>query len=78
MYFYIFIGKGITFDSGGISLKPSAKMDLMRGDMGGAACTVGSIFAAASLGIPINIKGNVIWIGKYSENLTSYLKTHDS
>ncbi|MCL4116207.1 UNVERIFIED_CONTAM: hypothetical protein GTU68_023426 [Idotea baltica] len=51
------VGKGITFDSGGISLKPAAKMDLMRGDMGGAACTVGSIFTAASLRIPINIKG---------------------
>ncbi|MPC13202.1 Cytosol aminopeptidase [Portunus trituberculatus] len=51
------VGKGVTFDTGGISLKPSANMDKMRADMGGAACTVGSIFIAAALGLPINIKG---------------------
>lgn len=51
------VGKGVTFDTGGISLKPSAKMDKMRADMGGAACTVGSIFTAAALRLPINIKG---------------------
>ncbi|KAB7506841.1 Cytosol aminopeptidase [Armadillidium nasatum] len=54
---FAIVGKGITFDSGGISLKPSNNMDKMRADMGGAACTVGSIFTAASLKIPINIKG---------------------
>lgn len=51
------VGKGVTFDTGGISLKPSANMDKMRADMGGAACTVGSIFIAAALGLPINIRG---------------------
>uniref|UniRef100_A0A0P4VSA6 Cytosol aminopeptidase n=1 Tax=Scylla olivacea TaxID=85551 RepID=A0A0P4VSA6_SCYOL len=51
------VGKGVTFDTGGISLKPSSNMDKMRADMGGAACTVGSIFIAAALGLPINIKG---------------------
>lgn len=51
------VGKGVTFDTGGISIKPSANMDKMRADMGGAACTVGSIFIAAALGLPINIKG---------------------
>ncbi|XP_068251148.1 cytosol aminopeptidase-like isoform X2 [Palaemon carinicauda] len=51
------VGKGVTFDTGGISLKPSAKMDKMRADMGGAACTVGSIFIAAALSLPIYIKG---------------------
>lgn len=35
------VGKGITFDSGGISIKPSAEMGLMRGDMGGAATVMG-------------------------------------
>ncbi|KAK7479338.1 hypothetical protein BaRGS_00029416 [Batillaria attramentaria] len=51
------VGKGITFDSGGISLKPSADMDKMRADMGGAACVAASIVAAAHLNIPVNIKG---------------------
>ncbi|KAG2119215.1 hypothetical protein BD769DRAFT_1481710 [Suillus cothurnatus] len=50
-----FVGKGITFDSGGISLKPSADMKLMRGDMGGAATVVSSLLAIAQLQLPINI-----------------------
>lgn len=50
------VGKGITFDSGGISLKPSSKMDQMRGDMGGAANVVSTLWAVASLKIPINVK----------------------
>jgi len=50
-----FVGKGITFDSGGISLKPGAGMKLMRGDMGGAATVVSSTWAIAKLGLPINI-----------------------
>nr|XP_053636614.1 cytosol aminopeptidase-like [Cherax quadricarinatus] len=51
------VGKGVTFDTGGISIKPSANMDKMRADMGGAACTLGSIYIAAALQLPINIKG---------------------
>ncbi|XP_052225340.1 cytosol aminopeptidase-like isoform X2 [Dreissena polymorpha] len=43
------VGKGITFDSGGISIKPSANMDLMRADMGGGACILGSILAADNM-----------------------------
>ena len=39
----VFVGKGVTFDTGGISIKPSAKMDLMRGDMGGAAVVTSCI-----------------------------------
>ncbi|KAJ8584088.1 hypothetical protein M405DRAFT_827455 [Rhizopogon salebrosus TDB-379] len=50
-----FVGKGITFDSGGISLKPSAGMKLMRGDMGGAATVVSSLLAIAQLKLPINV-----------------------
>ncbi|KAL4070320.1 cytosol aminopeptidase family, catalytic domain-containing protein [Scleroderma citrinum] len=50
-----FVGKGITFDSGGISLKPGAGMKLMRGDMGGAATVVGSMLAIAKLKLPINV-----------------------
>ena len=51
------IGKGITFDSGGISIKPSANMDKMRGDMGGAACTLATILTAARLKLPLHITG---------------------
>jgi len=50
-----FVGKGITFDSGGISLKPGAGMKLMRADMGGAAAVVSSALAIAQLKIPINL-----------------------
>lgn len=46
---------GITFDSGGISLKPGAGMKLMRGDMGGAACMVASTWAIAKLGFKTNL-----------------------
>lgn len=51
------VGKGITFDSGGISLKPPSKMDQMRGDMGGAANVASCIWALAKLKIPVNVKG---------------------
>ncbi|XP_043221691.1 cytosol aminopeptidase-like isoform X3 [Amphibalanus amphitrite] len=50
------VGKGVTFDSGGISLKPSNKMDKMRADMGGAACTAGVLYAAARLGLAANLR----------------------
>jgi len=50
-----FVGKGITFDSGGISLKPGEGMKLMRGDMGGAATVVSSALAIAQLQLPINL-----------------------
>jgi len=50
-----FVGKGICFDSGGISLKPPAGMKLMRGDMGGAAAVVSAALAIAKLRLPINL-----------------------
>ncbi|XP_037077116.1 cytosol aminopeptidase-like [Pollicipes pollicipes] len=50
------VGKGVTFDSGGISLKPAKNMDTMRADMGGAACTVGVLYAAAQLGLAANLR----------------------
>lgn len=50
------VGKGITFDSGGISLKGGSKMDQMRGDMGGAANVVSTLWALASLKAPVNVK----------------------
>ena len=49
------VGKGITFDSGGLSLKPSASMQTMRCDMAGAATMLAATAAAAELGIPVAI-----------------------
>lgn len=53
----VLVGKGITFDSGGISLKPSLSMDAMRADMGGAATVCASVVTAAALKLPVNIIG---------------------
>ncbi|CAG8698018.1 4503_t:CDS:2 [Dentiscutata erythropus] len=50
-----FVGKGVTFDSGGISIKPSAKMAEMKGDMGGAAAVASAIYGIAKLRLPINV-----------------------
>ena len=49
------VGKGITFDSGGISIKPSAKMDKMKGDMAGGAAVMAAISAIAQLKPKINV-----------------------
>ncbi|CAG8626604.1 944_t:CDS:2 [Acaulospora morrowiae] len=49
------IGKGVTFDSGGISIKPSAKMAEMKADMSGGAVVVSALFGIAKLGFPINV-----------------------
>lgn len=53
------VGKGITFDSGGISLKPSLKMDAMRADMSGGAIVVATINALAENNVKCNVKGFV-------------------
>ncbi|GAB1607736.1 aminopeptidase [Argonauta hians] len=52
----VLVGKGITFDTGGISLKPSNDMDKMRGDMGGAACVAGAVLGMSKLELPVHIK----------------------
>lgn len=49
------VGKGVTFDTGGISLKPADKMDEMKMDMGGAATVIGTMLAAARLKLAINL-----------------------
>jgi len=51
----VLVGKGITFDSGGISLKPAPEMDEMKYDMCGAASVLGTIKAAALMKLPINL-----------------------
>ncbi len=53
------VGKGVVFDSGGISLKPADKMDEMKMDMGGAAAVIGTMMAVAKLKLPINLVGVV-------------------
>ncbi len=51
------VGKGLTFDAGGISLKPAKSMDEMKYDMGGAISVVAAIAAASALKLPLNIIG---------------------
>ena len=51
------VGKGVTFDTGGISIKPSANMHLMKSDMGGAAAVLGTVELAAQLKLPVRIIG---------------------
>ena len=51
----VLVGKGITFDSGGISLKPGAAMDEMKFDMCGAASVIGTFAAAVKLKLPLNL-----------------------
>jgi len=63
----VLVGKGLTFDSGGISLKPAEKMDEMKSDMAGGAAVLGAIQAAADLRLPVNIVGIV----PATENLPS-------
>ena len=49
------VGKGITFDSGGISLKPAEHMEAMKGDMAGAAAVITALCAIARLGLPLRV-----------------------
>lgn len=62
---HVLVGKGLTFDAGGISIKPSAKMDEMKYDMCGGASVFGTIQAA----VEMNLKLNIIGIVPSSENL---------
>ncbi len=53
------IGKGLTYDTGGLSLKPSASMDTMKCDMAGGASVLGTMYAAALLNLKVNLVGVV-------------------
>ncbi len=53
----VLVGKGITFDTGGISIKPSATMDEMKFDMSGAASVIGTIAACVRMRLPLNVVG---------------------
>ena len=61
----VVVGKGVCFDSGGISIKPAAGMEDMKGDMGGAACVVGLLHALASR----KAKANVVGVIGLAENM---------
>lgn len=61
------VGKGITFDSGGISIKPAEHMEAMKGDMAGAAAAIAAVCAIARLGIPLRVTAVV----PATENLPS-------
>lgn len=62
-----YVGKGITFDTGGISIKPAANMDEMKGDMAGAAAVIAAVRAIAALQLPIKVTG---WV-PMAENMPS-------
>src|SRR5205814_7888144 len=55
----ILVGKGITFDSGGLSLKSPKSMETMKYDMAGGAAVIGALAAAARLGPPLDVAGFV-------------------
>ena len=55
----VLVGKGITFDTGGISLKPAAEMDEMKFDMCGAASVLGTLKAAGEMRLPVNLVGAI-------------------
>ncbi len=61
------VGKGVTFDSGGISIKPAENMEAMKGDMAGAAAVIGATSAIAQLKLPIHVTAVV----PATENLPS-------
>jgi len=63
----VLIGKAITFDSGGISLKPAKDMDEMKTDMAGGAAVIGALQAAAGLALPLHVVGII----PATENLPS-------
>ncbi|MEU9365524.1 leucyl aminopeptidase [Streptomyces avermitilis] len=62
-----FVGKGITYDSGGISLKPAGHNETMKCDMSGAAAVFAAVVAAARLGLEVNVTG---WLA-LAENMPS-------
>jgi len=64
---YVLVGKGITFDTGGISIKPAANMDEMKYDMCGAASVFGTLRAVVELELPINL----VCIMACAENMPS-------
>jgi leucyl aminopeptidase len=71
---FAYVGKGITFDTGGLALKPAQGMEAMKSDMSGAAAVVGAIMAIAQLKVPIAIDA---W-APLAENMVSESATRPS
>ena len=67
----VFVGKGVTFDSGGISLKPGAAMDEMKYDMCGAASVIGALNACAELQLAVNIVGIIPAVENMPDGIAS-------
>ncbi len=67
----VLVGKGVTFDSGGISLKPGASMDEMKFDMCGAASVLGTLSSCAELQLPVNIVGLIPAVENMPDGLAS-------
>jgi len=67
----VLVGKGVTYDTGGLNLKPTGSMETMKCDMGGAACVLGVMETAAKLGLKVNLVG-VIPSTENSISATSY------
>ena len=63
----VLVGKGITFDTGGVSIKPASSMTLMRKDMGGAAAVMAATLAAARLRLPVRVTA----VAPLAENMVS-------
>jgi leucyl aminopeptidase len=53
----VLVGKGITFDTGGLNLKPTGSMETMRDDMSGAAAVMGTLASVAAMGLKVNVTG---------------------
>src|SRR5690606_32633040 len=64
---YALVGKGITFDSGGLSIKPAKSMETMKSDIAGAAAELHTVLAAARLTVPVRVTG---WLA-LAENMPS-------
>lgn len=56
---YVLVGKGVTFDTGGISIKPGAAMDEMKYDMCGGGAVIGTLLAVSQMALPVNVIGIV-------------------
>lgn len=67
----VLVGKGVTFDSGGISLKPGAAMDEMKFDMCGAASVLGTINAVAEMQLPVNLVGIIAAVENMPDGLAT-------
>jgi leucyl aminopeptidase len=63
----VLVGKGITFDTGGVSIKPASAMTLMRKDMGGAAAVVAAVLGAARMDLPVRVTA----LAPLAENMVS-------